>query len=122
METIKWGGFMSRTVCKIIIDNGVWGLSESLRQTFTDPDLYSIQVPNYPLMSDRVRIGMLDKLAKIDLAAYTGGEVPVYGLGGIMVQLEDYGLISPDVWKVFVRPAIDENVKFRVTEDYIITD
>lgn len=105
---------MSRTVCKIIIDNGVWGLSESLRQTLTDPDL------NLGLIPDKIRFGLLDKLAKIDAVVYCGGEVPVYGLGGIMVQLEDYGLISPDVWKVFVRPTIDRDVKFRVTEDYVI--
>lgn len=110
---------MSRTVCKIIIDNGVWGLSESLRQTLTDPNLYGISDPAMP---ERVRFGLLDKLTKIDTAAYTGGEVPVYGLGGILVQLEDYGLVSPDVWKVFVRPIIDRDVHFRVTEDYQIED
>lgn len=111
---------MSRTVCKIIINGGVLGLSESLRQALTDPDLYAIEVPNFPPLPYKIRIGLLDRLAKIDIAAYTGSKVPEYGLGGIMVQLEDYGLISPDVWKVFVRPTIDPNVKFKVTEDYVI--
>lgn len=110
---------MSRTVCKIIIDNGVWGLSESLRQALTDSELYGVAEPEIP---EKIRLGLIDKLAKIDVAAYGGGQVPVYGLGGIMVQLEDYGLISPDVWKVFVRPIIDPNVKFKVTEDYQIED
>lgn len=104
---------MSGQVCKIIIDNGVWGLSESLRQILTDPNLNLGKIP------DRIRMGMIDKLSRIDVAAYTGGEVPVYGLGGIMVQLEeDYGLITEDVWKVFVRPVIDVDVRFRVTEDW----
>lgn len=111
---------MSRTVCKIIINGGVLGLSESLRQALTDPNLYAISVPDFPPLPDKIRFGLLDKLAKIDIAAYTGGEVPVYGLGGIMVQLEDYGLISPDVWKVFLRPVIDRDVRFRVTENYVI--
>ena len=105
---------MSRTVCKIIIDEGVWGLSESLRQTLTDPDL------NLGLIPEKIRFGLLDKLSKIDVAVYAGGRVPAYGLCGIMVQLEDYGLISNDVWKVFARPVIDPNVKFKVTEDYVI--
>jgi hypothetical protein len=108
---------MSRTVCKIIIDNGVWGLSESLRQSLTDPNLYCVAQPAIP---EKIRLGLLDKLAKIDIAAYAGGEVPVYGLGGIMVQLEDYSLISPDVWKIFLCPSIDSKVQFKVTEDYVI--
>lgn len=99
---------MSRTVCKIIIDNGVWGLSESLRQSLTDPNL------NLGLIPDEIRFGLLDRLSKIDVAAYTGDEMPAYGLGGIMVQLEDYGLISPDVWEIFVRPEIQKGVKFKV--------
>jgi hypothetical protein len=107
---------MSGPACKIILNGGVWGLSDSIRQILTNPDINMGSIP------DKVRKGLLDKLAKIDVAAMVGGEVPVYGLGGIMVQLEDYGLISPDVWKVFVRPTIDVDVKFRVTEDYVITD
>lgn len=107
---------MSRQVCKIILNGGVWGLSDSIRQVLTYPDL------NLGAIPDKIRLGLIDKLAKIDVAAYGGGQVPVYGLGGIMVQLEDYGLISPDVWKVFVRPTIDPSVKFKVTEDYQIED
>lgn len=108
---------MGGVVCKAVIDQGVWGLSESLRQALTNPNMYCMASPSIP---EKIRSGLIDKLTKIDLAAMTGGKVPPYGLGGIMVQLEDYGLISPDVWKVFVRPIIDENVKFKVTEDYVI--
>lgn len=106
---------MGGVVCKQVIDQGVWGLSESIRKALTDPDLYGLAQPAIP---DWIRKGLIDKLTKIDVAAYTGGQVPVYGLGGIMVQLEDYGLISPDVWQVFVRPVIDKAVDFKVTKDY----
>lgn len=108
---------MGGVVCKVVIDQGIWGLSESLRQALTDPDLYGMASPPIP---DRIRLGLVDKLTKIDIATYCGGRVPAYGLGGIMVQLEDYGLISPDVWEIFVRPTIDPNVNFKVTEDYQI--
>lgn len=107
---------MSGPACKIILNGGVWGLSDSIRQILTDPDI------NMGCIPEKIRKGLLDKLAKIDVAAMVGGEVPVYGLGGILVQLEDYGLVSPDVWKVFVRPPIDRDVHFRVTEDYQIED
>jgi len=100
---------MSRQACKIIIDGGVWGLSESLRQILTEPALNRGKIP------DENRINLLDKLVKIDTAAYRGGEVPGYGLAGIMIQLEDYGLVSPDVWEVFARPTIDDaDTSFRV--------
>lgn len=108
---------MGGVVCKVVIDQGIWGLSESLREALTDPNLYGFASPSIP---ERIRLGLIDRLAKIDIAAYTGTEVPKYGLGGIMVQLEDYGLISPDVWKVFVRPSIDVDVEYKVTEDYVI--
>lgn len=114
---------MSRAACKIIIDNGVWGLSESLREILTDPDIHGICIPGFKPISENVRMGLLDKLSKIDVAAYTGGEVPAYGLGGILVQLEeDYGLVSSDVWRIFVRPVIDSKVDYKVTEDYVISD
>lgn len=99
---------MGGVVCKQVIDQGVWGLSESLRITLTDPNYYGLASPPIP---DKVRSALIDKLSKIDVAAFTGGEVPAYGLGGIMVQLEDYGLISPDVWEIFVRPEIQKGVK-----------
>ena len=105
---------MGGVVCKQVIDEGVWGLSESLRKTLTEKELHQDLIPN------KIRVGLIDKLAKIDTVVYTGGKVPVYGLAGIMIQLEDYGLISPDVWKVFARPQIDTSVGFRVTEDYVI--
>lgn len=102
---------MGGVVCKQVIDQGVWGLSESLRVALTDPNLYGMATPPIP---EKVRTGLIDRLSKIDVAAYTGDEMPAYGLGGIMVQLEDYGLISPDVWEIFVRPEIQKGVKFKV--------
>lgn len=105
---------MSGPACKIILNGGVWGLSDGIRQILTDPNI------NMGFVPEKIRKGLLDRLARIDVAAMTGGQVPVYGLGGIMVQLEDYGLISPDVWEIFVRPTIDSNVNFKVTEDYQI--
>lgn len=105
---------MGGVVCKQVIDQGVWGLSESIRKALTDSDMYGLASPPIPV---KIRSKLIDKLTKIDVAAYRGGEVPAYGLGGIMVQLEDYGLISPDVWEVFARPKIDPMIEFKVMEE-----
>ena len=94
---------MSRQICKLILDNGVWGLSESIRQALTYPDMHQNAIP------EKIRLTLLDRLAKIDVAAYTGEDMPVGGLAGILVEMEQYeGMVSEDVWKVFVRPRLAE--------------
>lgn len=89
---------MARVYCKIIINEGLMALMRSLEKILTDPDIHMGLIP------DEKRRSMVDRMAKIDIASYGKGPMPEGGLGGILLELEDLGFITPDVWQIYARP------------------
>ena len=53
------------------------------------------------------RLAILERLARVDVAAYTGDRemLPEGGLAGILCELEEAKLVTDDVWTVLRKPA-----------------
>lgn len=88
---------MAREACKIIINNGVKALMESLERILIDKDVYLGRLP------EEVRLKLIQRLADIDLGSYRGS-YPTGGLASIVTELEKYDLVTPEVWEVYKRP------------------
>lgn len=86
---------MARNVCKIIINNGLIALARSLEKILIDPDVNMGKIP------EAKRGELIQRMADIDIAAFTGENMPKGGLRGVMMELADLGLVSDDVWKIY---------------------
>lgn len=91
---------MAREVCKIIINNGLQALARSVEKSLVTPGIYKGRI------DEEKRLDLLQRMADIDLAAYYGGEVPLGGYSGIMIELEACGLVTAEVWKLYARPTM----------------
>lgn len=86
---------MAGAACKVIIDNGIRGLSQSLETVLMSPLVRDRMLPS------RECDQMIQYLADIDIATYEGLQVPYGGLRGVMMKLESAGVLTDEVWKVF---------------------
>lgn len=84
---------MAGAACKIIINNGIGGLSKSIEQVLTSPLVRGLMLGIEEC--DR----LIDRLAKVDLACYNPDihPMPKGGLRGILLELKDYGVITDEV-------------------------
>lgn len=87
---------MAKAACKIIINNGYRALSLSLEQIL-------INLPLGDKLSPETRYELIQMLADIDTSSYSGGAVPGGGLKQIMERLQELGILSDDVWKIYAR-------------------
>lgn len=87
---------MAGPACKVIINGGFQALSKSLERILTEREL------NGGLVEDGERREMIQLLADIDAVAMHGGTVRV-SLVDLMVRLEEIGVLSADVWKIYAR-------------------
>lgn len=87
-----------RAACKVVIDEGLIAFSRSIERILIDPTINAGKIPNEP------RLELIHRLGECAIAGYCGDEMPKGGVGGVAIALEHYGLLSPDVWKVYVRP------------------
>lgn len=93
---------MSRQACKIIINGGLRALSEALEEILTNPNINGGKIP------DGIRYDLIDRQARCDIALMHGGEMPEGGLVGIAKELENCGVLSPDIWSVFAERPLEE--------------
>jgi len=86
--------------CKIILNDGVGGLSKSLERVLMSPLVRDVMYPASEC--DK----LIERLAKIDLAAYDphANEMPAGGLSGILLELETGGVFTSEIWQFFKRP------------------
>lgn len=100
---------MAREACKIIIDNGVRALVDSIERILIDKDVYEGRLP------ENVRLALIQRLADTDLSVFEGDTnlMPEGGLTGILLELQKYGLVTEEVWLVYRKPFIvtDSKVK-----------
>lgn len=91
---------MAKAACKVIINGTMQALVTGIEKILTTPAIHQDLIP-----TDE-RNALIQRLADVDLAAYSGdgGLLPAGGAAGILVDLEGYGLISPEVWNVLRRP------------------
>jgi len=96
---------MAGAACKVIINNGVRALIESTERILTDPTIHQDKIPYED------RMALIQKLADIDIVAMTGNVsiMPVGGVVSIVEELQNYGLVTDEVWEVFNRPSLKES-------------
>lgn len=92
---------MSGAVCKVIINMLVQGLMKALETILITPAIHQDKLPN------DVRMGLIQKLADLDLALYSGDKalLPGGGLAEIVKTLERHGLVTDEVWQVLRKPS-----------------
>lgn len=90
---------MAGAACKIIINNGVSGLSLSLERVLTSPLVRGVMI------SEEQCGKYIQRLADIDLAAYDpdNHKMPNGGLVGLMEDLTADGVFTDEIWEVFKR-------------------
>jgi hypothetical protein len=93
---------MAGAACKVVINNGVRALIESIERVLIDRDVHQDRIP----FTDRMVL--IQKLADVDISSLTGDVklMPTGGVLGILVELEKYGLVTDEVWKVFTKPSV----------------
>lgn len=87
---------MAGPACKALENNGIRGLTVSLERILTESIL------NGDKIEDKERRDMIQQMADIDRIAYHGGVVKVSYVD-IMIRLEEIGVLSPDVWKIYAK-------------------
>ena len=90
---------MAGTACKIIINNGVGGLSASLEKVLTSPYVRGVMI------SEAKSTSYIQRLAEIDLATYDpqANVMPEGGLCGMLEDLYADGVFTDEIWAVFQR-------------------
>lgn len=92
---------MAGRICKIILNDGRQALADSLEEILLDPSI----VEEFSLPETK-RQELIQAMANIDIASMNGDTalLPAKGLLGIVVELEAYGLVTDEVWKIYARP------------------
>lgn len=90
---------MAGAACKVVINNGIKALTESLERILIDPNVHQDRLP------EDVRLDLIQRMADVDLSTYSGCLMPPGGLTGVMVELERHGLVTAEVWEVYARPV-----------------
>lgn len=88
---------MAGAACKVIINNGIRGLSQSLETVLMSPLVRDKMLPAKDCDT------MIQWLADIDIATYEGGQVPYGGLRGVMLKLQSAGVLTDEVWDIFAK-------------------
>jgi len=90
---------MAGAACKIIINNGVGGLTKALEQ------ILSSQLVRDTMLEASICDDLIDRLARVDLAAYNPErqEMPKGGLRGIVLELIDYEVLTEEVLEIYSR-------------------
>lgn len=88
---------MAGAACKAIINDISNGVGRSLERILTMPAVRD-------KIGAELARSLIQRLADIDIAAYSGGPVPEGGQAGILLELQSHGVISDDVWAVLRRP------------------
>jgi len=86
---------MAKAACKIIINGGYIAASQSLEKILMHPLVRGVMIP------EEYADQLIQRMADIDLAAYSGGKVPEGGLVGIMKELEEKGVFTPEIWWIY---------------------
>jgi hypothetical protein len=91
---------MAKAACKVIINGTLAALVRSIETVLTVPSIHQDRIPQ------EERIALIQRLADVDLASYTGDRalLPAGGVAAILVDLERYGLVSDEVWIILRRP------------------
>lgn len=98
---------MAGAACKVIINQMTQALSSALETILTDPNI------NGGLIPEEDRLNMIQALANNDLVSFAGPDSVTVNRGDedasllrIVLRLESYGLISPDVWVILPKPEV----------------
>lgn len=89
---------MAGPACKIVINMGIKALTEAIERILIDPDVHQERIPT------TARLDLIQRLADIDLGVYAGDGIPQGGLSGILLELEKYHVVTPEVWEIYKRP------------------
>ena len=89
---------MAGPACKVVIDHGLHAAMSAAERILIDPSVHMDRIP------EEARMGLIQMLAEVAIAAYQGGRVPHGGVAGILVMLEQYGIVTAEVWSIFRRP------------------
>lgn len=92
---------MAGAACKVIINQGLRGLIEGIERVLIDPAVHQDRIP------EKEREELIQRLADVDLASYSGQGMPEGGAAGILLALEKWNVVTPEVWEVFKRPVVE---------------
>lgn len=92
---------MAAQACKIIINNLVAALMKALESILVSEHLHRGRIP------ERERLALIQRLADLDVATYTGNVELLHkgGLAGVVKVLEEYGLVTDEVWEILREPV-----------------
>ena len=91
---------MAGAACKVVIDQGLAALISAIERILLDPDVHGGRIP------EQDRLDLIQRLADCDLAIYSGGPVPAGGVAGILMDLEKWGVVTPEVWEIYRKPEV----------------
>lgn len=96
---------MARAACKIIINGGYIAASQSLEKILMHPLVRGVMIDESHADS------LIQRMADIDLAAYSGGTIPEGGLVSIMKELEECGVFTKEIWGIYADVGDSRRVK-----------
>lgn len=98
---------MAGAACKVIINMFMRALISAVEMILLNPNINQGKIP------EADRLMLIQRLADIDIAAYTGDFMPSGGVRGIVRQMQKYDLVTDEVWVLLnnVESAADGNLK-----------
>lgn len=85
---------MAGAACKVIINMMLRALIQAVETILLDASINQGKIP------ETVRLTLIQRLADIDLATYTGDFMPSGGVRGIVREMQKYDLVTAEVWAI----------------------
>lgn len=85
---------MAGAACKVIINMLLRALIQAVESILLNANINQGKIP------EPIRLSLVQRLADIDLATYTGDFMPSGGVRGIVREMEKYGLVTDEVWQI----------------------
>lgn len=85
---------MAGAACKVIINMLLRALIQSVETILLNANINQGKIP------EPTRLALVQRLADIDLATYTGDFMPSGGVRGIVREMQKYDLVTDEVWSI----------------------
>lgn len=85
---------MAGAACKVIINMSLRALIQAVETILLNPQINQGKIP------ENDRLMLVQRLADIDLATYTGDFMPSGGVRGIVMEMQKHGLVTDEVWMI----------------------
>lgn len=93
---------MAGPACKVVIDSLLGALASAIERVLLDPDVHMGRIP------ETDRLDLVQRLADIELAAWSGSDMPHGGVSGLLLALEKHKVVTAEIWEILRRPELAE--------------